>query len=375
MFLPTYDSTTDDTTDSELCTNNNDDVDDWNGLLDDLDVEYTDIQKLTISNNITRTANIELENNISIIQGDIIGSCSKCNVEGTIHDNQLICGLCGEIIDLCENIDQYNASNDKDHNTSVNSFMSFNIIGKNAYCYQRSFMKTCANYSSYRKNNNKKDMYNYNYQYDGKKIPKDVIKIAVEIFSKIKDAIYVFRGKKKKGVQGACLFYACVEKNLTKTPREIASIMNIEERFLSHGDRILQDLNEKNIISIPSILRPMCDYINQYFPALGIPDIYKPFIIDIINRAEVKNIHIENDSRTTTKVIGAIYLLIMRIPQLKFITKEKIVSECNISKSTFIRYYNLLTLNYILLKKTFKKHKISMDPKWQSDKPLIVKKD
>ena len=53
--------------------------------------------------------------------------------------------------------------------------------------------------------------------------------------------------------------------HITKTPREIASVMEIEERFLSQGDRIIQELNEKGIITIPTILRPLKDYLDQYF--------------------------------------------------------------------------------------------------------------
>lgn len=358
---------------TESIMGESDDEDDWNGLLNDIDTQDL-IDTEVIINSIHKESNsdkddINLENTIDIDNSKNIHKiCSKCQITCIIKDGQLVCGTCGEIIGVCENVEQYSISTDKGHNTSNNSFMSFNIIGKNAYCYQRSFLKTCADYTSYRKNNNKKDMYNHAYQYDGKKPPKDVIKIAVEIFSKIKDAGYVFRGKKKKGVQGACLFYACVIKGLTKPPREIASIMGIEERFLSHGDRILQDLNERGVISIPTILRPMKDYINQYFPALNIDDKYKDFVMAIIDRAEKKNIHIKNDSRTTTKVIGAIYLLVTRIPELRKITKEKIVKECNISKSTFIRYFNLLNANHTLLKKTFKRYRIPIDTKYRPKK-------
>jgi predicted transcriptional regulator len=88
-------------------------------------------------------------------------------------------------------------------------------------------------------------------------------------------------------------------------------------------------------------------------------------VADIINRSEKKNVHIMNDSRTTTKCIGAIFLLINRIRGLSHITKDHIVKECNISKSTFIRYYNLLMTNYKIIKPVFKKHKIPMPTDWR----------
>lgn len=336
--------------------------DDENDIFD----MYNSYQKTLELNETDLEIKVELDDE-KIVKFNI---CPKCNIECIISDGSLQCKHCGLETLIDDDASKFSFALNNDHNTSSNSFMSFNIIGKNAYCYQRSFLKTCANYASFRKNNNRKDLYNYNYQHDGKKIPKNVIKLAIDIFSAIKEKNYVYRGNGKKGVLGSCLFYACVINNITKTPREIASIMNIEERFLSQGDRILHELNEKGVISIPTILRPLKDYLDQYFPALGIPDIYKPFIIDLIKRAEKKNIHIQNDSRTTTKTIGAIYLLTMRVKELKFVTKDKIVKECNISKSTFIRYYNLLLSNYKILKPVFKKYKIPQPNSWR-----IIKED
>ena len=345
--------------------------DDWMNLLKDISnysSDDDDVRGMYEScKDIQSNTKIDLE-----IQVNLNGEkstkftiCTKCETEGKINEGSVHCVSCGLETIIVDDTSKFSFAVNKDHNTSDNSFMSFNFIGKNSYCYQRSFLKTCADYSSFRKNNNRKELYNYNYQYEGKKIPKNAIKLAIELFSKIKENNYVFRGNGKKGVLGACLFYACVMNHITKTPREIASVMEIEERFLSQGDRVVQELNEKGVISIPTILRPLTDYLDQYFPALCIPLKYKQFIIDIIDRAEKKNVHILNDSRTTTKCIGAIYLLINRVCELNKISKDHIVKECNISKSTFIRYYNLLLINYKILKPVFKKHHISMPPSWR----------
>jgi transcription initiation factor TFIIIB Brf1 subunit/transcription initiation factor TFIIB len=362
-----------DETDEDLETD-----EDWMSLLldisnhpDDEDDDkikniYNSLNKTSLNDN-DLEIKLDIPDNSKLLKFNI---CPKCNVEGKVTDGSIQCIECGLVMPVFDDLNNFSYSVEKDHNTSDNSFMSFNFIGKNSYCYQRSFLKTCANYSSFRKNNNRKDLYNYNYQYEGKKIPKNVIKLAIELFSTIKEHNYVFRGNGKKGVMGACLFYSCVINNVTKTPREISSIMEIEERFLSQGDRIIHELNEKGVISIPTILRPLNDYLDQYFPALGIPNIYKQFVIDLINKAEKKNIHIQNDSRTTTKSIGAIYLLTMRIKELRYITKDQIVKECNISKSTFIRYYNLLIANYKIIKPVFKKHKIPQPNSWKIEKNI-----
>jgi transcription initiation factor TFIIIB Brf1 subunit/transcription initiation factor TFIIB len=345
----------------------------WMNLLQDIsnyssdDDDIRDVYE-SCKNNSDEPIDLEIQMNLGDEHVAKYTLCPKCGTDGVIGDGSVHCVSCGLENVIIDDNSKFNFNVDKDHNTSNNSFMSFNFIGKNSYCYQRSFLKTCANYSSFRKNNNRKDLYNYNYQYEGKKIPKNAIKLAIELFSKIKEHNYVFRGNGKKKVLGACLFYACVMNNITKTPREISSVMQIEERLLSQGDRIVQELNEKGVITIPTILRPLKDYLDQYFPALMIPCKYKQFIIDIIDRAEKKNIHIMNDSRTTTKCIGSIFLLINRIKALSHITKDMIVIECSISKSTFIRYYNLLLINYKILKPVFKKHKIPMPTTWRTPK-------
>lgn len=322
------------------------------------------IKKRGIKEDITKDIDLSVKLNIKNIKRDY-KKCPKCGIYCKISNNLIICELCGLERPWDEN-DKFSITYTQNYNTSSNSFMVFNIIGQNSYCYQRSFLKTCANYSSYRNNNNKKEIINKIYQYSGNKIPINICNLTAELFDQIKQKGYVYRGNGKWGVIGACLFYACIMHNLTRTPREIANIIGIEDRFLSQGDKILQELNELGIISIPTTFKPLGDYIDQFFSALNISMKYKQFIIDLISTAERKYLHIGNESRMTTKCIGCIYLLTRRIPALKKIKKCKISKECiKISKSTFIRYYNLLMDNPKVIKKVFKKHHIPMPVEWK----------
>jgi transcription initiation factor TFIIIB Brf1 subunit/transcription initiation factor TFIIB len=317
--------------------------DDWASLLDEIKTCDEEIKK----NNTMAESYNNIKNNVDLDTKVSIADLKEINKDEELEETS------------------YNYLNEKDRNTNENSFMTFNIVGKQSYCLQRSLLKTCANYSSYRTNSSKKEINNYNYQYDGKKIPNNAIKIAFNLFTKIKENGNVYRGFLKKGVIGSCMFYACVMVNMSKTPREISSIMNIEDRFISKGDKELQKLNKKGIISIPTVLRPLLDYIDQYFPSLNIPYEYKQFVVDIIDRSDKKDIHIENDCRTTTKCIGVIYLLANRVKALKHITKELINKDCKTKPSTFIKHYNLLMSNGSILKPIFKKHKIPMPRSWK----------
>lgn len=293
--------------------------------------------------------------------------CPMCKIPGKLHDTMIICEKCGmeRIWDSHSN-ELYSMTLDQNYNTSNNSYMSFNIVGVNSYCYNRSLMKTCADYSTYRNNSNRKDIINRIYRHEGNHPPNNIINTCVELFDQIKNKNYVYRGLVKWGIVGACLYYASIQHNLTRSPKQITDIMQIDEKFLSQGDRILQELNELGVISIETNYRPLNDYLNQFFPALGIHDKYKQFVIDIISRAERKHLHIKHESRTTSKVIGCIYLLTQRVPELHSIRKETISLECNkISKSTFVKYYTLIMDNYKIMKKVFKRHRIPMPLLWK----------
>ncbi|MGL5936542.1 MAG: hypothetical protein ACRCZI_13090 [Cetobacterium sp.] len=309
----------------------------------------------------------KLNTNEDIIQVDHT-ICPICNIPGKINESHVLCESCGmERVFDSHQVDTYSTTVDQNYNTMDKSFMTFSIVGVNSYCYNRSLLKTCADYSAYRNNSNKKDIVNRIYQYEGNKPPMNIINGTADLFDQIKNKGYVFRGDGKLGVIAACLYYVSIEHNLTRTPKEISSIMGVEEKFISQGDKTLQELNELGIISIKTNHTPLNDYLNVYFPALNINDKYRGFIIDIISRAERKRLHVGNESRLTTKVVGAIYLLTQRVPELKSIKKDVISNECNkISKTTFIKYYTLICNNFKIMKKCFRKHHIPMPNNWRN---------
>ena len=301
-------------------------------------------------------------------QEEQLKECIHCKGKLSISSGTLVCKDCG--IETFNNIggteEEYSTSAITDCNVNSNGFMALKMTGKGSYGYQRSLLKTCANYQQYRKVSTLKDMNNWNNNSEKYHIPKNVIQQANDMFDKIKKRKIVFRKDGKKGVLSACLYYACYDNNISKTPSEIAQFSNIEEKFHSHGDRILHSLNELGIIQIPAKINPTADYINRYMELLDIDKKYKQFIIDLIDRAEEKKIHILHDSKANTRAVGAIFMLIERLPELKSrITKEIIEKECGISKTTFIRYYKILCKYYKLVKKIFKRHAIPMPNDWR----------
>ncbi len=297
-------------------------------------------------------------------------SCYSCGGILRTRDNVMICQKCGLEIQgvvVSTNEDE-STTTSQDANVNDKGFISMKIVGKGAYGLNRNLLKNCADYTRYRKMTTLKEMHNWNSQSSNNQLPKNVIEEANEMFATIKEHNYVFRKDVKKGVQGACLYYACHMNGISRTPTEIAKIVGIAEKFLSAGDRHLRDLNERGIITIPAKIDAISSYVNRYFELLKIPTIYKQFVLDMIHQADDDRLHVQYDSKSNTKCIGTIYMLIDRIPSLrKSIDKERIEKECDISKTTFVKYYTMLCKFYRRFVHIFAKHRIPLKSEWRED--------
>jgi transcription initiation factor TFIIIB Brf1 subunit/transcription initiation factor TFIIB len=320
--------------------------------------------------------NISIDEEVKFTNIEQTSLCTSCNGVLYLSYNIPVCGTCGAEMQNTANIveEEYATSAITDCNVNSNGFISMKIVGKGAYGYNRSLLKTSASYSKYRKISTMKELNNWAIQSKKHHIPKNVLQEANDMLASIKEYGIVFRNTKV--VMSGCLYYACYNNGISKTPSEIAQFCGIEEKFHSLGDRILHDLNERGIIQIPIKINPISDYVDRFLELLEIHKKYRSFVLDLIARAEKKHIHIIHDSKHNTKAVGAIYMLCERVPELrKKISKERIDTECGISKTTFIRYYNVLCDHYKLIKPIFKKHHIPMKSQWRSEKSATITSD
>jgi len=357
----------------------------WDNLFDEINNNSSNTQTLieeSISNsedkeildyNLTPDIINSFEKIIDVSKSHKGDECTVCGGVLYVSHNHLICKKCGLVIQGTSTL------TDEDRSVAPSNtndgFIPIRFVGKSSYGHNRNLYKSCANYSQYRKTNTLKEMQNWNSQSKNNKLPKIVIEEANNMFASIKERGHVYRKDVKKGVLSACLYYACYHNGITKTPNEIAQLVKIAEKFHSAGDRILRDLNERGVISLPEKVDPISDYVSRYFELLSIPKIYKQFVIDIIYLADKEKLHILCDSKNNTKCIGAIYLLIERVPELRNnIDKEKIDKECSISRTTFIKYYNMICKYYRKFAHIFCKHKIPMKSSWRENILKTIRK-
>lgn len=283
-------------------------------------------------------------------------TCPDCKTRMQPMKCSYQCLQCGRDTQVLEQGGEFSASINDNYNTSSKCAVSIKIVGKDSYRYHKALLRTSSDYSKTQSNNTNKQLCQFNSRSIEGKLPIIILKEAADLYSQIQKCKIVRRGNGRKGALGACIYFVCASHNITKKPKEIAKFLNIEESYLSKGDKLLRRLEAEGKIEIPIHHDPKDAYILQYFESLNIDNKYKPFVSEIIDRASQVDMKGENNSRISTKCAGVIYML--KIQESLNISNAEIVKRCKISKSTFNRYYEFLVKNRKVLRPIFKKHGI-----------------
>ena len=181
-------------------------------------------------------------------------------------------------------------------------------------------------------------------------IPKDVI-LDSKIYYKImcnqkhthgKNAgkTVIHRAKKKIGLIGVCLFYACENNGLARTHKEIAPMFDINQKDITKAkkrfDELLSGTDHKNIIE--STTNHIDDYILRYCSLMNLdPEL----IINIQNfTIMVDNLGILCESIPQSVVAGCIYFISQHYNL--GITKKELSDIVKLSEVTIIKTYNKL---------------------------------
>ena len=266
-------------------------------------------------------------------------NCQNCNIEmHNISNIILECSNCGlqkkkSIISRNKMIRNYNVA--------TSSFLSIKIVGKNSYFFQKSLLKVCSNYKKYSYNNNLKEITILLNKSGKSKIPKEIKKHGVKIYTKVKKA--TFRGDSRKGLIAACLHLACSINNISKPISYFCDIFNISERHFSKGYMIILDLIERQEVNLNIKFDEIKDFIKRYLKLLNMDEeLYLNDIRYIINIAEKYNLHLICNSRNVTKCCGALMFIITLDKRLHHLNQKIISEKCNISVNTFKKYYKIL---------------------------------
>lgn len=320
-----------------------------------INLEDIDLETIELKTNIRRQTNTDKP------------KCA-CGSENLTHSgHSLVCLSCGkEIADSSPWTEEIDIKPDK-------SYSGMRVVGKASYGQSKSLLKSSADYSKYRHVFTLKEIHRWDSQNEsGKHFPKNIITQVTDMYSEIKASGRVFRKNIKRGIISALIYYCCYANGISRTPTEISQRLGIEEKFHSTGDRILREIAELGIIDLPETIDPISDYIDRYFEILKIPIEYRQFVIDIVDTAAKNKLHVLSDSKNNTKCIGAIYLLITRLKMAESITLLE--QKCEISKTTYLKYYNMICKYYKLFVPVFINHKIPMKYEWKNSIDVFCNK-
>lgn len=342
-------------------------------IYDTNDIEYNGNNNINaLINNTEINDCFDLLENINEKHSDIITGnkdwklCLNCNISMEPMKFHYRCPECGMDSSIPKTIGgEYNESIINNHNTNNTSASKLKIVGKKCGRYQKAYYKHDSNYKNTQFKNTMKQLNRFNDNSKTIRFQQIILKQTTELYSIIQSNNIVKRGNSRKGLLAACLSRILCKNHITKKDTIIAKFFELDKTYISKGNKQLNELyNEKKIIFQKDKKEDLInDYITQYFMALNIDQKYKQFAIDIINASCSVKMRGENNSKISTKCAGVVYILGIQ-KDLDYAISD-IQKHCNISKTTFMRYYMFILNNRKRLKHIFIEHNI----------PALKKKD
>jgi transcription initiation factor TFIIB len=150
---------------------------------------------------------------------------------------------------------------------------------------------------------------------------------------KLISEIQISRGNNRKGIIAACIYFACKNCNVSRSPKELANIFNIKTPLMTKGIKKFQEIinttSYKNrILDANSITSE--DFIHRFCNKLSLNNDDINNIIEIIKKINKTNL--ESEIRPDSIAAGTILLYCKKKSHI--ITKKDIANICQISEVT-----------------------------------------
>lgn len=121
---------------------------------------------------------------------------------------------------------------------------------------------------------------------DDAKIMYKIISESKHLYGKNQGKYIIIRGDKRKGLKGACLYFACKRKGDTRSPKEIAKLFGIKDKDIRKGCKTCKKLLQLNQIPyVPNTNNPE-HFIKRYCRELHLTKEYTTEILRIIKNIE-----------------------------------------------------------------------------------------
>lgn len=286
--------------------------------------------------------------------------CNRCQTEdyvtNDISNGNAVCTGCGEVVsNIMDSSPEWRNYDDSKKSVSrcsapTNHFLTQSSLGTSIACSSRSKIKILHGWSSmpYKE----RSLHNVLLEIQNRcrsasilKCIEDDAKILYKNISeckhltgKNKGKSIIIRGKNRKSLIAACVYFACKKKNCTRSQKEIATIFDLEFTDITKGCKTFLKLLKIKQMEYECNSSTPEHFVKRFCTKLKMDKDYITKTVDIAKNIQKLNIA---SKHTPLSVATGSILLIVDMYNMQ-LTKKNIASNFGVSEVTITKAYKKL---------------------------------
>jgi transcription initiation factor TFIIIB Brf1 subunit/transcription initiation factor TFIIB len=281
----------------------------------------------------------------------ICGECDSTNLMEDMEQNILVCTDCGQIVDSLTSKSmsyQQNCNEDAKSTFQTNchlpqSSLATKIVG-------RSRISRLNDWSAmpYKERSLYDVMKQIQYRCQKANILKCIEDDALIMYKNVseckhisgknKGKFIIIRGKNRRSLIAACVFFACKRNGKTRSPKEIAEIFDLKYTDITKGRKTYMKLMKQKNISLDMKSSSPEHFVTRYCRLLKINKKYTEEALHLC--ANIRKLNIASE-HTPLSVATGIIMLVVETNKLS-ITKREIAEEFDVSEVTINKTFKKL---------------------------------
>jgi transcription initiation factor TFIIIB Brf1 subunit/transcription initiation factor TFIIB len=283
--------------------------------------------------------------------------CKNCDTDEYITDDKSqgikVCTKCGGVLaNLLDDSPEWRNHEDGKEgysrcNAITNVFLPKSSIGTTIHCGYNSKLRMISNWNNMPSDERSLNIVLKQIQEkcrdagikkcieDDAKILYKYISESSYSFGRNKGKDVLLRCNNRRGLIAVCVFYACKRKGETRTPKEIASVFDIETKCVTKGRKLFQKIIKPEHLEDDSKISSPEQFISRYCRDLHIN---KHIDLALQIARNIKKLNLASMHTPFSVAISSI-LLVININKLN-ISRKKVSEQFNISEVTIVKSYN-----------------------------------
>jgi transcription initiation factor TFIIB len=284
-------------------------------------------------------------------------TCASCGSDAIIEDYSqgiMVCSDCGQVLEnILDSFPEWKQFEDDDKAAgrccaAVNPLLPQSSLGTTIAGMGKNRLKTLHGWNAmpYKErslNNEFKKIRKVCDTLNILKCVEDDAKIMYKMGSECKHVdgknegkFIITRGINRISISAACLFFACIRNNVTRTSKEIALAYGIKDMEMNRGCKNLLKLLKARKMNLKMGTTKPEHFVKRYCDELKIKNIFAEEAIKISRNIEKLNIASDH---TPYSLAAASILLMSELNNIRSITKKKLANEFEISEVTILKTY------------------------------------